>query len=389
MRKKTRLVLFDLIPTIIKTCIAKIMIFFGAGKKFIDAWLIAERGNDARDNGYFFMSYLVQQHPEVNAYYIIKQSSEDYYKVAKFNNIRYGSVKHYIALFRAHYLISTHILGYTPNATAFSLLEKYGIVRMPSGKRIFLQHGITSADIDGLKYPFTKVDLFICGAREEYEYVLRNYNYPKGVVKLTGLARYDTLKNISGKKQILIMPTWRKWLNGLSGEEFIKSDYFLAYNDVLSNPEFLNFIKSEDYTVVFYLHYELQKFSNFFKSNDDRIIIAQKAHYDVQMLLRMSDILITDYSSVYFDFAYMRKPIVYYQFDQKHFFADHYQKGYFDEKRFGPVCLTSKDVVRALRLSGEKRSQYAQEERLFFGDIFKTKSCCEEIYKNIISIDNK
>ena len=50
-----------------------------------------------------------------------------------------------------------------------------------------------------------------------------------------------------------------------------------------------------------------------------------------------SNLVITDYSSACFDFAYLRKPIVYCQFDREEFFAgEHvYTKGYFDYERDG------------------------------------------------------
>lgn len=53
--------------------------------------------------------------------------------------------------------------------------------------------------------------------------------------------------------------------------------------------------------------------------------------------------MITDYSSVAFEFAYLRKPIVYYQFDKKAFFEKHtYRKGYFDYEKMDLVRLSIK-----------------------------------------------
>ena len=45
-----------------------------------------------------------------------------------------------------------------------------------------------------------------------------------------------------------------------------------------------------------------------------------------------------DYSSIAFDFAYMKKPLIYYQFDQDKYYTNHFAKGYFDCERdgFGP-----------------------------------------------------
>ena len=45
---------------------------------FRNLWLVAERGTDARDNGYWFYRYLQEKHPEVNACYVIDPRSPDY-----------------------------------------------------------------------------------------------------------------------------------------------------------------------------------------------------------------------------------------------------------------------------------------------------------------------
>ena len=63
-----------------------------------------------------------------------------------------------------------------------------------------------------------------------------------------------------------------------------------------------------------------------------------------------SALLITDYSSVAFDFAYMQKPLLYYQFDIEKVHAAHYQEGYFNYENdgFGKVCKTEETLVNEI-----------------------------------------
>lgn len=66
-----------------------------------------------------------------------------------------------------------------------------------------------------------------------------------------------------------------------------------------------------------------------------------------------SNCVITDYSSAAFDFAYLQKPILYAQFDQKRFFSGEHScvKGdFFDYERdgFGKVTTTLEDTLDAL-----------------------------------------
>ena len=60
--------------------------------------------------------------------------------------------------------------------------------------------------------------------------------------------------------------------------------------------------------------------------------------------------LITDYSSVFFDFAYLQKPVIFYQFDAPRFRREHYPAGDFDFTRdaFGPVAATEAEMLGAL-----------------------------------------
>ena len=55
-------------------------------------------------------------------------------------------------------------------------------------------------------------------------------------------------------------------------------------------------------------------------------------------------VMITDFSTVAFDFAYLKKPLIYYQFDNNYHFD--VESGYFDydEMGFGPVAKTSEEL---------------------------------------------
>lgn len=346
-------------------------------------WLISERGDDARDNGYVFFKYLREQHPEINVAYVIDKYSVDYKKVKSIGRVvQHGSLEHYALIFIASKLISSHIMGFTPCPGFFVGVDKR--IKILKGKRIFLQHGIIKDNIEGLKYPNTDVDIFICGAKKEYEYVVKNYNYPDGVVQYTGLARYDNLLDFNTKKQILLMPTWRKWINAYSMEEFQESEYYKVYQSILSSKKLNELLKKYRYQLVFYPHYEIQKFLPVF-SGGENVIIASFSNYDVATLLKESEILITDYSSVYFDFAYMEKPILYFQFDKENFLRGHYQKGYFDESTFGLVVTKEEQIIQAVSqiLCGEfERERYLKNIRGFFG----VHDCnnCDRIFSAII-----
>jgi CDP-glycerol glycerophosphotransferase (TagB/SpsB family) len=70
---------------------------------------------------------------------------------------------------------------------------------------------------------------------------------------------------------------------------------------------------------------------------------------DVQAHLRDAHLLITDYSSISFDFGYMNKPVLYYQFDQSDFYQS--RGGFFAEPNTelpGKTVTTREDLFREL-----------------------------------------
>ena len=305
-------------------------------------WVICERGDDARDNGYWLYRYIKYHHPEKKVYYFISVDSEDYDRVRE-DAVELGSIRSFWILANAEKLISTHYGAGLP-------LQNYKIFKLCGLHRkfYFLQHGIIKDDLPSLYGSRAPMRLFICGAKPEYEYVRRHFQHPDGVVRYTGLARFDQLHNCRIKRQILIMPTWRAYIK--NKDQFLDSMFYACWQSFLNNSAVISLLEQENFDLIFYPHYELQKYADFFTVASNRIIIGKKEKYDVQTLLKESSVLITDYSSVFFDFAYMKKPIIYYQFDETTFFERHYQKGYFDYRKmgFGDVCTKEAELINSL-----------------------------------------
>ena len=349
-------------------------------------YLISERGTDARDNGYHMYRYIRQNHPELEAYYVIDENSPDMPKVVPYGNVvRRKSIKHYLLFIAAEYKISTHIAGYSPHIFFYT---KYVNKIHWRGKKIFLQHGVIINDLKALYYEKTLVDLFVCGAKPEYEFIASHFHY-NGQVKYTGLARYDALHELELKPQILLMPTWRIYLKKLSEDTLAESEYVTRWNQVLNDERLITAAKQAGVQIVFYPHYEAQEFIKIFTSTDPSVVIADFAHYDVQQLLKQSQLLVTDYSSVFFDFAYMKKPCIYYQFDTERFYSEHYAKGYFDYDTmgFGPVTQEHARLVDYLigylENSFHMQEHYQQRINGFFAlyDQENCKRIFEEIQK--------
>lgn len=327
-------------------CAAVLRLFWGRGYR--DLWLIAERGDDARDNGFFFYEYLRCKHPDINVCYVITPESADRPKVEALGRwVAHNSFAHFImyALCRVR-LSSSAWGGDLPYNDYFKKLPFCMSRRKPF---IFLKHGIIKDYLPQHCAGGVDPDLYVCGAKPEFDYVTGNFGHPDGVVRYTGLARYDNLHGITTKKQILVMPTFRKWLQGKSSDEVAASRYVTEWNGVLQNKRLQQCLEASGLTLIFYPHYVMQKHIGLFDAHSPNIVIAPFDDYDVQTLLIESKLLVTDFSSVFFDFGYMGKPVIHYQFDREQYINEHYDytKGYFDYDRdgFGEVATHGDRLV--------------------------------------------
>jgi hypothetical protein len=364
-------------------------------KKFF--WLICEEEFEARDNGFALFKYIRQNHPDVCVYYAINPKSADYEKVRALGPvIPYGTCKHWLYYLAAEANISSQ-KGGKPNAAVCYALEVYGLLR---NQRFFLQHGVILNDTEFLHYENTKMRLFVCGAYPEYEYVRDTFGYPKDYVQYLGLCRFDDLHRVEvNPKQIVIMPTWRNWfrMNSKSGadidsekRDFRISEYYRRFQSLINNPRLAEYLESHDLKLVFYPHRNMQGFISYFSAESKNVIVADSSHYDLQKILRESSLMVTDYSSVSMDFAYMKKPVIYYQFDQEKFRKYQYKQGYFsyENNGFGPVYTEETRVVDAIIDSCEKHyaveEVYIQRHHEFF--VLYDENNCQRNYQAIRDI---
>ena len=238
-------------------------------------WLVAERGREARDNGYHYFAYLWREHPETNAVYVADPALPDYERVAKLGRVvPYRSWRHYLLCAASEMKISTHISGYTPDIERYYMLDKLRVVR---GKKVFLQHGIMIDDMKWYHYPNVRMDLFVTTLQKERDFVEQAFGYPKGVVRRLGLCRYDALQRPhETKRQVLLMPTWRTYaVEGKTQAEFEQSDYYRHWQTLIADPALEALLEKYGYEAVFYPHFEVQRFLSSFHTENRRVKLGR------------------------------------------------------------------------------------------------------------------
>lgn len=355
-------------------------------------WIICDRGPQAGDNGYKFFLFMKKEHPEVDSYFLVSKTAPEWKELDQYSDSRleFNSLKHLIYLWRAKYLVSTHIQGYFP-FRGLGLWIKKIYPFYNKKKHVFLQHGVSYNYNKFLEYSNTQIDLFLCAIPMEVDFIIDRYGYPKDKVVLTGFSRFDSLVDESkDRRQILLVPTWREYIYKAKG--FEETDYFKAYSSLITSKRLADILEKNDMTLIFYPHHEMQCYLSSFENLDisPRVHVANENECPLAAHLRQSNVMITDYSSVIFDFAYMNKPILLYQFDRDMFLKGHCMQGWLDyDHSVGPVCNSENVLLDTLEKLIE-RNLLPDDEYLEYAEkafLNHDRGNSERIYQAIINLN--
>lgn len=310
-------------------------------------WLIGELPYKAQDTGLHFFRYVREQHPEIDAYYVIDEQSPEMKNLEGLGNITFfRSQEHVRLFFEAERFIGSHHPQYL-YPTRAPLYSKAA-----RGKKVFLQHGVMGTKWMVPNYGRDAAgfhtDLFIVSSEREKNMVVMDFGYDPAEVAVTGLSRFDTLLAEDTevvRNQVLIIPTWRDWLGSTEG--FLQSEYFRAWHGLLLDERLGALAREHDLEIVFILHPNMQKFHEQFRDVPFRVVI--QGEIEVQKLLKQSALLITDFSSVGFDFSFLDKPVIYYQFDRDQFIGSWGSHLDLDNDLPGPVQSSSESLLAEVR----------------------------------------
>ncbi|WP_186303469.1 CDP-glycerol glycerophosphotransferase family protein, partial [Campylobacter coli] len=308
-----------------------------------------------------------------------------------FNLVEFGSLEFERIIKKMNLFISSH----HPNAFD---------IKMENFQRfIFLGHGVDAVDLSKW-FNALNFSLRTSSTQAEYGSIVNDYTrykFSKKEVVLTGLARHDALlkNNKSNAKQILIMPTWRKYLveNTFCSlkrdlkANFSTSLYFVKWSSFIQSVKLKELSETFKYKIVVVLHYNMHSMTNKINIPDYISLEYREFNESFQKKFQNSSLMITDYSSAAFEMAYLNKPVIYYQFDQEEFFSSHtYQKGYFNYKKdgFGPVVKDEEKLFKELEnlIRNDCKPFGIYKDNIDSTFAFKDGRCCERIYDSINKI---
>lgn len=364
-------------------------------------WLVSDRYMKSGDNGEAFFKYAMKKNNnERKIFFLFDKTNPDYKRLMKIGPILNPySIKYKLSFLLSDKIISSH---FDREVTNVFDNNKIFIQDLYNFDYIYLTHGVMPGNLSEALNKYKKnIKLFITSSKKEYNSLLTNeWGYTKKDIVLTGMSRWDVLKS-KPKKIIIFLPTWRSNLAGTLiykkrdreyNKEFKNTDYFKFYNSLINDKKILETMKKYNYKGEFCVHPSFYKQYKDFEGN--KYISIGENIADYNKLLSEASLLVSDYSSVIFDFAYLKKVIVYSQFDSSTYWGNHfYEKGYFDYEKngFGPVCSDYNTIVETIIKYIENdckiEKKYLKRVNDFY-EYFDTNNT-KRIYDEIIKFDKQ
>ena len=244
-----------------------------------------------------------------------------------------------LTIARAEYLV-----------TSFSFYSSLAVLKKIGKKTIFAQHGVILLKESvfffyGKDAPFGGFDYFVVSNDMEKRLVMEKGGYPDKAIIQTGLFRWDILKDQSReskKRYILFSPTFRRDIMANPNE---KTEYYHFINSFCTDTELQLLLKGNNIDLVLNIHHILQALgfgrSYFDLPNTVRMI----APTEVSLYIRRGSLLITDLSSIFSDFFFLEKPVIFFRpkYDVTLPDSNHRLKGIITQEKEDYEALPQKD----------------------------------------------
>lgn len=375
-------------------------------------WLFMDLPEVAGDNGLELFKYVNSIDTNIKPYFVLEKSPQeeyDYLAGSKLHKLRhllglngkskqfaelqktgkvlaYRSLKHRLYALFSEFIITSH----PDNTIIYPFWGNYQHVSgLSKSKTVFLQHGVTKDNVCEWLNEFDKpLAMLVCVSdREAASFDNPDYGYSEGIVEVLGFPRFDRLKD-ENKKEIYIMPSWRRQLDQLAPSEFVKTNFYKVFNELLSDDELIDFARENGYKLIFKPHRNLHKFMDAFTKHPDVDFDRNLENYT--QTFNSASLIVTDYSSISFDIAYLKKPLIYYHFDNNyHFNVD---EGYFkyESDGFGPVVRTHDQLKEEIIKTIENKCQMEEVYKNRVDEFFKYRDNdnSKRVYEAILELDN-
>lgn len=322
-------------------------------------WLISENlSNTANNNSFWFWKYIVNKHEDLEAFLVLSKTEANKLVYKNFNNVEKehtiwrNSLKHIRYFYAADmYFVTLSFRDIQPDKILFKSFKP-----LTTKPLVYLQHGTLGIKRLGYKNNYSNN----CMVR----FVYYNPIIPEKLKEYNGFKEYQmyfgvyhprymelTKRYLSRvpkeNKTILWFFTWREYF----GENIATKKFLKNILSILSDKKLKSYLSSSNTKFRVLLH---DKFTNLQKSmvkialkDVENVEIMSPSDVDVMQELVDADILITDYSSVGFDFTLLGKPVILYQYDRNDYLTKRALYCTYDELEKASISK-KKDLIDVL-----------------------------------------
>lgn len=324
-------------------------------------------------NPRYLTEYLLEHNPEFEVYWVFRNKVDVSDIDKRVKVVHYGSWRYYLLVNTAEFLVT--------NART----DPWRIYwhKRPQQKYIMLWHGGVALkrieqDVEkelGFSYVMKAkrdsraCDLMVSGCRMQSELLKHKFWY-NGEVLECGVPRNDIFfqterhavlrKKVceqyhipDGNRIVLYAPTFRR--------NHSLDPYRVGWEKVL--PHLSRFYGGENVTLLLRLHPNLLNKVDVSSLIEGKGVIDVTKYHDMQELLCISDMLITDYSSSMFDFGMLIRPCLLYATD-----AEQYDRGYYFDIANLPFPLSRNEQGLIDAICTFDSEKYAENLQTFFAE---------------------
>lgn len=367
-------------------------------------------GERYADNSKYLFEYVNKNHPEIKVVWLTRnKNTYNFVRKKGYNVAKTFSLKGWYYALRAKVAVVSNGISdvnifTTANTKVVQLWHGIPLKKIMFDDKITFKHPTIWKKFLFFIFPFLKkhIDysntLLIATSEEVQKIISSAFRVPIGQVKITGYPRNDsffykpkkdlkfTKKLLSfkyqGKKIAIYMPTHRK-----EGELDINK-LFLSDLEVIDKK-----LKALNYILLIKLHFchtkeslllkEIKHYSNIIIINDNMI------EQDIYNILRLTDLLITDYSSIYFDYLLLDKPMIFAPFDIETYIKSDREFYYnYDEVTPGPKAKNWNEVIKYMEETITYPDKYKEQRKKIIDRFHKYKdgNNCQRVFNEISKI---
>lgn len=321
-------------------------------------------GEKYADNSRYLFEFVNKYHPEIRAVWITKNSNI-------VNNLNQNGYEVYKA-----YSIKSILIGLKAKCSIFvhsNNVDNLLFLNNPKTKNIQLWHGTPlkkiGFDDKFTKYNFCRIKFMLFPFLEDKDDMMislseidrKNFYtaFKTSNILITGYPRNDILfSNKKDKKySIIYLPTFRDNIGD-------KIDLFSNYNfDIEKWNEILS---KNNITLNIKMHPVNKPKDELLERYKSSNNINFMNEVDIAEVLSVTDILITDYSSVFFDFLLTNRPIIFAPFDYEKYITNDRELYYnYEEITPGPRCKNWDEVLEwIIKFKDDKTLYYKEREKI-------------------------